>query len=106
MINLIPNQEKKKMRRDFYVRFVVLSLFLLSFSLFVGTLALLPSYFLSVSKNTVINQKLEEQKAEPTPPFDEETRGMIKDLNLKLGSIENAKSHKFVVSEKIIDSII
>lgn len=106
MINLIPNQEKKKMRRDFYHRLAVLFLVMLSFSIFVAILALLPSYFLSVSKINIANQKLETQKDEPTPLFNQETSEMIKDLNLKLNLVENAEKNKFTVSQKVINAVL
>src|SRR3989344_4096745 len=106
MINLIPNQEKKKMVRDFYYRLTIVFLGMLCVSLFIAILALLPAYLLSVSKNNIAKEKLEAQKNEPAPPFNQETLAMIKDLNLKLNLIENAEKDKFSVSEKVINAVL
>lgn len=106
MINLIPNQEKKKMVRQFYYRLVILFLAMLSVSFFIATLALLPAYFFSSSKYKIASGKLDMQKAESAPLFDKETEAIIKDINNKLNLIENAQKNKFLVSEKIINAIL
>ena len=105
MINLIPNQEKKKMVKDFYFKLSFLSILMLCFSLFIAILALLPAYFLSSSRNNINSQKLETQKNEPVPLFDQETSAIIKDINTKLNLIESAEKNKFSVSEKVINSL-
>ena len=106
MINLIPNQEKKRMRRDFYYRLIVLLLFALSNCFLVVTVALLPAYFLSVVKNKTANNKLESQKEERLPVFDDATRASTTDLNKKLDSIEAAQKNDFPVSSKVIDAVL
>lgn len=106
MINLIPNQEKKRMIRGFYYRLTILFLVMLSFSLLIAICALLPSYFFSNYKSNVANQKLEMQKSKPVPLFNQETSALIKDLNTKLNLIENAKKNNFSVSEKVIKAIV
>ncbi len=106
MINLIPNQEKKKMAMDFYYRLAVLSVLMLCAVVFVAVLALLPAYLLSNSKSNIALQRLELQKAETAPFFNEETREIIKETNKKLDIIETAQSNKFSVSEKVINAIL
>jgi|SRR3989338_1457901 len=106
MINLIPNQEKKKMIKDFYYRLTVVFLVMLCVSLFIAMLALLPAYLLSVAKNNIAEEKLETQKNEIAPPFNQETLAMMADLNLKLSLIENAEKDKFSVSEKVINAVL
>src|SRR3989344_7502631 len=94
------------MIKDFYYRLAVLFLVMLCASFFVAILALLPAYFLSVSKINIAKEKLEAQKNEPAPPFNQEILAMIKDLNLKLSLIENAEKDKFSVSEKVINAVL
>ena len=106
MINLIPNQEKKKMIKDFYYRLIVLALVMLCVSLLVAITALLPAYFLSNSKKNIAYEKLEIQKAEILPAFDQETREILKQINNKLNIIENAQDSKFIVSEKFVNAIV
>jgi hypothetical protein len=106
VINLIPKEEKKKMVRVFYYKLVVLFLAVGGVSVFIAFVAILPSYFLSSVKNSIINSKLEIQKSEPVPSIDQKTLIVIKDLNYKLDLIENAEKNKFTISEKIINAII
>lgn len=105
MINLIPNQEKKKMVRSFYYRLAVLSLLMLSITLVIAILALLPAYFLSNSKNNIASGKLKTQKEQSIPSFDGETEAIIKDINNKLNVIENAQKNEFSATEKVINVI-
>jgi hypothetical protein len=105
MINLIPNEEKKKMTKYFYYRLAVLFLAMLCVSLFIAILALLPAYFFSNSKNNIASKKLEIQKTQYVPLFGQETETVIKDINNKLNLIESAEKNKFLVSEKVINAI-
>lgn len=105
MINLIPNQEKKKMVKDFYLRFAFVCITMLCVSMVIAILGILPAYFFSNSKNKIANDKLELQKNDPMPLFDQQTSDLIKDINSKLSLVENAEKNKFSVSEKIINNI-
>ena len=106
MINLIPQEEKKKMTKGFYYKLVVLFLAVLSFSIFTALIAILPSYFFSSVKINIVNAKLEDQKNEPVPLPDQQTLTIIKDLNNKLALIENAEKNQFIISQKVINAII
>lgn len=106
MINLIPKEEKKKITKGFYYRIVVLFLVVGSASFFVAFVAILPSYFLSSVKDSLINTKLEIQKNEPVPLPEAQTVATIKDLNDKLTLIEKKENKEFVVSQKVINAVI
>src|SRR3989344_8982844 len=106
MINLIPKEKKKKIIIDFYYKLIVLFLVMGGFSFLLISIAILPSYFLSSVKNNIANAKLETQKREPTPLPDQQTLLIIKNLNNKLDLIENAENNKFIISKKVINSII
>lgn len=106
MIDLTPNEEKKKMAKDFYRRFVVLFLLMLSSSVFIVTLLISPSYFLSLVKEKLANDKLETQKKEPVPLLDQETLVAIKDLDNKLTLIENVGKNKFLVTQRVVNEIV
>ncbi len=106
MINLIPNQEKKKMMKDFYYRLAVLFLLMLCVSLLIAGFALVPSYFLSVSKVNIARENLETQKSEPAPVFNQDASAMVKDLNSKLNLVENAERVKYTISEKVINAVL
>jgi len=106
MINLIPKEEKKKMLADFYYRFAALLLLMASFSVFVASVAILPAYFFSSAKDSAVNIKLSLQKGEQLPATTEQSFAEVKDINTKLGLVENEEKNKFSVSEKVINAIL
>lgn len=105
MINLIPNQEKKEMRKSFYSKLVILFFCTGSFSFLIVLVAILPSYFLSSAKNNIANLRLEMQKKEPVPVPDQQTLLAIKDLNEKLNLIEKIEPNEFTISKNVINAI-
>lgn|SRR3989338_6568016 len=106
MINLIPNEEKKKKVRDFYFRLLVVFFWTLGFSILISCVALLPAYFLSSVKRDLINTKLETQKVELVPLPDQETLATVLDLDNKLSLIEKIETNKYIISQKIINEIM
>lgn len=106
MINLIPNQEKKKKVKDFYFRLSVITFFAFSFATLIALVALLPAYFLSSVKKNLAEAKLQAQKAEPVPLLDQKTQAIIDDLNSRLNLVENAEKNKYLISLKIVNEII
>jgi hypothetical protein len=106
MISLIPNEEKKKMRRDFYLRVATVSLWMLSLSMFLAIIGILPSFFISDVRKNTATQKLEVQKKELTPSINEQSLSDLKDLKNKLTLIENSSNDKFFVSKDIINQIL
>ena len=106
MINLIPKEEKKKMIADFYFRIVILFIFMLDFFILIAFLSLLPSYFVSSMKYSLISAKLETQKLEPLPPSEEESLALVKNMDKKLTLVENFEKNKFLLSTKVINAIL
>lgn len=106
MINLIPNEEKKKMAHSFYYRFLLLLLIMSGVVFSFAILAMIPSYILSEAKEKFVLEKLEMQQAEPVPVLDQETSTAIEDLDKKLTTVESLQKDRFVVSEKVIDAIL
>jgi len=106
MINLIPNEEKKRKVRDFYLRLLVVFFVVLSVPILIAAVGILPSYFLSSVKKDLINNKLEKQQKEPIPPLDQKTLDTVEDVNNKLSLVEKNKANKYIVSQKIINEII
>src|SRR3989344_518451 len=97
MINLIPNVEKKEMIKGFYYRLAVLFLIMAGISFLIAFVAILPSYFLSSTKNRIVNTKLEMQKSETVPVLNSQTLVVVKDLNTKLTLIEKTQNSKFTI---------
>ena len=94
------------MIKSFYYRLVVVFVLVLTTSLVIASVAVLPSYFLSSIKKNLANQKLVNQKAEPVPELDQKTLADIKNLSNELDLVETAENNKFNVSQKIISAII
>ena len=106
MINLIPIEEKKKMVKDFYLRFIIICMINLGFVALIGSVALLPSYFFVSTKENVIKNKIENQNSIPLSTPDIETSTSVSSINKRLQIIENAKQNKFFVTQKVINEIL
>ncbi len=106
MINLIPNQEKKKKIKDFYFRLGVVIFFMLGLSVFVAVLSIAPSYFLSSVLKNVAAKRLEAQKSEPVPAVDQDSLKIMEELDSKLRLIENSEKNTYLVSRYVINEII
>jgi Tfp pilus assembly protein PilN len=105
MINLIPNTEKKKLNKDFYLRFIALSFLMLGISVSIASILLLPSYVYSVLLNNNINAKLASQEKETAVSSDSDTLLTIRDLKSKLSLMESLENED-VFSNRIINEII
>jgi len=105
MINLIPNEEKKKMSKDFYFRLATVFFMMLSVSLLIASILILPSYFLSSIEEDIFNTKLKSQEKSISLP-DQDTLMVVKDLKNKLSLIENDEKNKSIFSTKVINEII
>ena len=106
MINLIPNEEKKKMAKDFYFRLAVVFFVMFTVSFLIASIAILPAYFLSLVKINEATAKLETQKKEPVLKPDQATLATIKGLSSELNLVESAKKNLYIISQKVIDEII
>jgi Tfp pilus assembly protein PilN len=106
MINLIPIEEKKKMVKDFYLRFIVVCLVTLGFLVLIASVALLPSYFFVSAKESVIKSKIENQKSIPLSTPDIETYTAVSSINKRLQIMESAKQNKFFITQKVINEIL
>lgn len=106
MINLIPNQEKKKMAADFYLRLFTIFFVVIALAFFVGTLLLVPAYSLSLTQKNTISEKLEIEKELPLFKSNQEVLSTVRDLNIKINLLEKVNTDKFIVSERVIDEII
>lgn len=106
MINLIPNQEKKKMARDFYIKLVAVFYLVLGSAVFIASTSILPPYFLSSVNKNAVNDRLKLQENVPVPIVGEGTLNKVKELDKKLILVESLKDKHFLVSEKVINKII
>ncbi len=106
MINLIPNQEQKKMKKDFYLRLVVMLILALSVSLFIASVSILPSYFASMVSRNLATAKLETQKSSEVAVLDTSALKEVEFIDKQLKLIEGLNKNKFVFSERVLKKII
>ncbi len=106
MINLIPNEEKKLMVRNFYYRLATVFFIALGFCAAIACVVLLPSYFLSSTKYSLMNQKLEHEKSIPVDALDQETLKLLSALENKLSIIEKAEKNKFSIVKSVVNQLI
>jgi len=106
MINLIPIEQKKKIRDNFYYRLIIIVFFTVSALVIFLSLLISPSLFLSSIKKNIINQKLTVQELEVIPKLDEQTLEALNNLNSKLYLIEKVKDSGYLISQKVIQEVI
>ena len=105
MINLIPIEEKKAIKKDFYYRFLTIFFVMLSFVVVVLLVVVLPSYYISLEKKVSTNQKLDIQKNKVMPEIDQKAVVSIKELDARLALLAAARKNKYVFSQKVINEI-
>ena len=70
MINLIPTEEKKEIKKEFYFRLLIVFFSMLVLVILVFLVAILPSYLISLENKISISRELEKQKNEIMPEID------------------------------------
>jgi len=106
MINLIPNEEKKVMFRDFYLRLIIVVFTMLAASITIGIFAIAPSYSSLYFDGNLVKDALKIQEEEPVSISDQNTLVKVKELEDKLALIEKAKENKYNLSDRIINEIV
>ncbi|MDP9249157.1 MAG: hypothetical protein M3M85_01440 [bacterium] len=105
MINLIPNQEKKKKVKDFYFRLGAVFIAALGFCVAVGAVSLMPTYFLVSSELNIAEQKLFVQQNQPPTQTDQNLAASVEDLDRKLALVESAEKNPYLISKSVIQAI-
>lgn len=106
MINLIPNEEKKKITKDFYLRVITIIFIMLGAVMLIASILLLPAYFIFSANKNSANPESELLIDETSSLPSEDPILIAKDLKNKLSIIENTQKNKFIFSQKIINEII
>ena len=106
MINLIPIEERKEIKKDFYYRLLIIFLGMLIFVVTISFVAILPTYFISLEKKISMSQKLEKQKNEVMPEIDQKSLVAIKELDTRLALLEKSRNNKYLFSEKVINELL
>jgi type IV pilus assembly protein PilM len=105
VVNILPQEEKRILRRNYWARY---------FSVFSGWVALvgvvsifllIPSYFMSESQEKLVESKLEAFNIENPNPINSNIEKIISDINAKLDLIVKAEP-PYKVSEKVLNNIL
>ncbi len=91
---------------DFYLRLTALFLLMASFAIFIACAAILPAYFTSSEKYSIVSRKLDLEKSKPLSSFGAQSISEAQDLNSKLTLVENSEKNKFPISEKVIGAVL
>jgi len=105
VINVLPEKEKKNRRKEYWMRFFTMLLNLIAIMGVVASLLLFPSYFLSLSKQNIIESSLEEFNKENSNLVNSNLDKITADINSKLGILNNGKEQD-LVGGKILGNIL
>lgn len=106
MINLIPSQEKKKIQKDFYLRFFILVFLVISFAVAISMVLLSPSLFYSSIQKNIVKDQIDNLKNNNVTGINPEYAKTIQDVNDKLKKVNDFRGYKFLISENIINEVI
>ena len=101
VISVLPQDEKESLSREYWKRFVIMLINISSLVVFIFILLLLPSYFFSLSKESLSEARLESFNVMNKNISDLNLDSNIKDINKKLELISNAKD-----SHSVYDDIL
>jgi len=105
VINVLPYEEKKLLRREYWMRLFTMFLNLIILASIISTFLLFPSYFLSKSKESLVESKLKVFNNENSNLTIDNVDKITKDINLKL-NILNESNPPYEVSDKVLNNIL
>lgn len=105
LMNVLPPTEKKSLQREYWMRLSTVSLFLISLVGMMAIVLILPSYFLSVSKLALAEDRLQTFNSANPDVETQDLNATIADINTKL-SLLSDKSKGGNVSSRIIHDLV
>ena len=93
IINVLPEDEKKSIKIEYWKRFIVTTIGLFSITMFICMLLLLPSYFFSVSKLNISEMQLEEFNVSNKNLTSNDLDTAITDINSQLDLLSSVKKN-------------
>ncbi len=106
MINLIPSEEKKKIRKDFYMRVVIVSFFVLGIAILLSNIMLIPAVFYASLEKTLVENHFNNNQNQLSLELNPEDKTLVDSLNSKINLVNNFQKDKFLVSVRVIDNIL
>ncbi len=105
VINILPKEEKVFLKKEYWMRFFTMCLNLVAIVGVIAIILLLPTYFLSQSKEMFVEDSLAIFNKENRELSSDNIDKTINDINSKL-SILDKEGAPYLVSDKIIDDIL
>jgi hypothetical protein len=103
MINLIPEQQKKEIQKEYYMHGVYYALILIAMLALAGCVILAPSYILSLSKRNAAQFEITSLKQGETFALAQELKNTIQTINEKLSIFPKKPVLSSVVSEVVYE---
>ena len=105
MINVLPEELKKKLRKEYWIRLASVVVSFLALSSVIAIALVFPSYFFSVEKSNIANSKLEAfNQANPEVATNDLNKS-ITDINSKLALLSPAKNQA-LMSDVLFDNLL
>ena len=105
VINVLPDKEKRILRKEYWMRFFTMLLNLIALASVVATLLLFPSYFLSQSKENLVENKLEVFNKENPNLTNSNMDKITSDINSKLEILDKAET-SYQINDKVLNNIL
>lgn len=105
MINVLPEEEKKMLKREYWMRLLTMATNLLTVTAIVATLLILPSYFYSKDKEALAESKLEAFNIANPEIAKTDLDTKVAEINNKLILLNSSKSD-LIVSDLILKDIM
>lgn len=105
IINILPDSEKKILRKEYWMRFSTIVMNLIALIGLFTIILLLPSYLSSRSEEKITKSQLESFNVENPELVNNNMDKKIKEINLKLEKIDKNKT-PYQVSDDVINNIL
>lgn len=105
VINVLPKQDKRNIKKIYWARFTSTLLNILSLMIILTIVLLFPSYFYSKNKESMADQKLAQFNQENPSNEINNLDQMIKDINKNMLFLKEA-TPKYLFSDKILKEIL
>ena len=101
VVNVLPEEEKSSLKKEYWKRFSIVVVSLLTSVVFIFTLLLLPSYFFTASKESIMEAELDNFNANNKTLMSQDLNVAIVDINDKLTLLSSMGS-----SSSIYDDVL
>lgn len=104
MINVLPEQQKKELKREYIFRLIATYFFLFGILSVLATLLLLPTYILSKSKESFLNNELVRLDEENPDLSLDELKNIISDINTKLVLLDSEENK--IITQDVLSKFL